>query len=64
MTEGKTQVQKLLDIFVYAPAGLAQSAVEELDRLAEKGRHRVEGQLHTARLVGQFAVQMARREAE
>lgn len=57
-------MQKLLDLLVYAPAGLAQSAAEEFERLAEKGRHRVEGQLHTARLVGQFAVQMARREAE
>lgn len=63
MSEGKTQVERLLDVLVYAPAGLVQSAAEEFDRLAEKGRHRVEGQLHTARLVGQFAVQMARREA-
>ncbi len=64
MSEGKSQLQKLLDLLVYAPAGLAQSAAEEFERLSEKGRHRVEGQLHTARLVGQFAVQMARREAE
>lgn len=57
-------MQKLLDLLVYAPAGLVQSVNEEFERLAEKGRHRVEGQLHTARLVGQFAVQMVRREAE
>jgi len=53
-----------MDLLVYAPAGLAQSAAEEFEKLAEKGRHRVEGQLHTARLVGQFAVQTARRQAE
>lgn len=64
MSKGKSQLQRLLDLFVYAPAGLAQSAVEEFEALADKGRHRVEGQVHTARLVGQFAVQMARRQAQ
>jgi hypothetical protein len=64
MSSGKSQIQRLLDVLVYAPAGLAQSAVEEFESLAEKGRHRVEGQVHTARLVGQFAVQTARHQAE
>ncbi len=64
MSEEKSQVQKLLDLFVFAPAGLAQSAAEEVEKLAEKGRHRVEGQVHTARLVGQFAIQTARSEAK
>lgn len=64
MTEEKSQLQRLLDIFVFAPAGLAESAAEEVEKLAEKGRHRVEGQIHTARLVGQFAIQTARSEAK
>lgn len=64
MTEGKTQGRRLVDLFFYAPAGLVQSAAEEFEKLAEKGRHRVEGQLHAARLVGQFAVQTARRQAD
>ncbi|MGH9030007.1 MAG: hypothetical protein ACRDV4_10405, partial [Acidimicrobiales bacterium] len=64
MTDENPQVRRLLDLFVYAPAGFVQSAAEEFDKMAEKGRHRVEGQIHTARLVGQFAVQTARGQAE
>ena len=64
MTEGKFQGRWIMDVLFYAPAGLAQSAAEEFERLAQKGRHRAEGQLHTARLVGQFAVQTARRQAD
>ena len=60
----KTPVDRLLDLLVYAPAGLAMTAAEEFPRLVEKGRHRVEGQVHAARLVGQFAVQMGRRQLE
>ncbi len=58
----KPPVDRLLDLFVFGPAGLAITAVEEFPRLAAKGRHRVEGQVHTARLVGQFAFQMGRRQ--
>ncbi|HLI74956.1 MAG TPA: hypothetical protein VKU86_13840 [Acidimicrobiales bacterium] len=58
----KPPVDRLLDLFVFGPAGLAITAVEEFPRLAAKGRHRVEGQVHTARLVGQFVVQMGRRQ--
>jgi hypothetical protein len=63
MSESNSQVERLLDLFVYAPLGLLESASDEFDNLAQKGRHRVEGQVHTARLVGQFAVQTARSEA-
>lgn len=62
MTEERTPAERLLDLFVYAPAGLALTVADELPHLAEKGRRRVEGQLTTARLVGQFAVQLGRRE--
>ena len=64
MTEQKGPKDRLLDLFVFGPAGLALTAAEEFPKLVEKGRHRVEGQLHAARLVGQFAVQMGRRQIE
>lgn len=60
----KSRADRILDVFVFGPAGLALTAAEEFPKLAEKGRHRVEGQVHTARLVGQFAVQMGRRQIE
>jgi len=64
VSDHKTPGDRLLDLLVFGPAGLAITAVEEFPRLVEKGRHRVEGQVHTARLVGQFAVQMGRRQIE
>lgn len=64
MSEHRNPVDKLLDLVVYGPAGLALTAAEEFPKLVEKGRHRVDGQLHTARLVGQFAWQMGRRQLE
>ena len=64
MTDSKSPGDRLLELMVFGPAGLAVTIVEEFPRLVEKGRHRVEGQVHTARLVGQFAVQMGRRQLE
>jgi hypothetical protein len=55
---------RLLDLLVFAPAGLALTLVEELPELAEKGRNRLEGQAATARVVGQFAVQMGCQEIQ
>ena len=46
----------LLDYAVFAPIGLVIEAVEELPRLSEKGRERVEKQLTLARLLGRLAV--------
>ncbi len=64
MTEHATPRQLLLDALVYVPAGLVLTVADELPRLAERGRHRLEGQVTTARVVGQFAVQFARRQVE
>jgi len=64
VTDSKSPGDRLLELMVFGPAGLAVTLVEEFPRLVEKGRHRVEGQVHTARLVGQFAVQMGRRQLE
>jgi len=64
VSEPKSPRDRLLDLLVFGPAGLALTAAEEFPKLVEKGRHRVEGQVHTARLVGQFAVQMGRQQLE
>jgi hypothetical protein len=53
---------RVLDLLVFAPAGIALTVVEQLPELAEKGRNRIEGQAATARVVGQFVVQMGCRE--
>ena len=64
MTDTSPRGDRLLEVVVFAPAGLAVTVVEEFPKLVEKGRHRLEGQVHTARLVGQFAVQMGRRQLD
>lgn len=58
----ETPVDRLLDLFVFAPVGLALTVVEELPAFAAKGRNRIEGQAATARMLGQFAVQFGSRE--
>ena len=60
--EKSTPADRFLELFVFAPAGLALTIVEELPNLVEKGRNRIEGRAATARVVGQFAVQMGCRE--
>jgi hypothetical protein len=64
VTDGKSPGDRLLELVVFGPAGLAVTVVEEFPKFVEKGRHRVEGQVHTARLVGQVAFQMGRRQIE
>jgi hypothetical protein len=61
-SERSTPADRFLDLFVFAPAGLALILVEELPSLVEKGRNRIEGQAATARVIGQFAVQIGCRE--
>ncbi len=63
-TEDKSPRDRLLELMVFGPTGLAVTIVEEFPKLVEKGRHRIEGQVHTARLVGQVAFQMGRRQIE
>lgn len=64
MTEVPKPLDAALDLFVYAPVGLAITAAEELPKLAAKGRGRVNTQLMMARVVGQFAVARGRQELE
>lgn len=60
MTDEKSPGDRILDAVLFVPAGLALTVLEEFPRLAEKGRSRVESQVTTARVVGQFALQMGR----
>ncbi|HEX4217035.1 MAG TPA: hypothetical protein VHZ02_01590 [Acidimicrobiales bacterium] len=55
-----TVSQRLLDVFVFAPAGLMVTAIEEFPRLVERGRERVTGRVTSARAVGSFAVTAGR----
>ena len=61
MTEHKGPFDQALDLFVYAPLGLALSAREELPKLAERGKQELDGQLTMARMVGEFVVKEAER---
>jgi hypothetical protein len=56
VTRSPSPLEKALEVFVYTPVGIAVTAAEELPKLADKGRRRVEGQVGTARFLGQFAV--------
>ncbi|HEY2564742.1 MAG TPA: hypothetical protein VGI44_13585 [Acidimicrobiales bacterium] len=55
-----TVSQRLIDVFVFAPAGLMVTAIEEFPRLVERGRERVTGQVTSARSVGSFVVAAGR----
>lgn len=55
---------EVADYLLYAPLGLILSIGEDLPKLVEKGRSRVESRVNVARAVGQFAVAMGRKKAE
>jgi hypothetical protein len=64
MSEPKSPVEQAVELFVYAPVGLALAAAEELPKLVEKGRQRVTGQITLARMMGQFAVAEGQKRGE
>lgn len=64
MTEEKNPMEQALDLFVYAPLGLALSFRDELPKLIERGRTQVNGQVQMAKMMGQFATQAGQKEAE
>jgi hypothetical protein len=49
-------VRRTLDVCVFAPVGMAVTAVEDLPGLVTKGRRHVELHLANARVVGKFVV--------
>jgi hypothetical protein len=54
--------RRALDLFVFAPAGIVLTAIEEFPELATKGRSKIELQVNNARVMGQFVVTMGRAE--
>lgn len=55
--DGDNLVEQALDLFVYAPLGLALEARDLLPKLADRGR----GQVALARLAGRLAAQQRQR---
>jgi hypothetical protein len=54
--------ERLLDVLVFAPAGIVVSVVEEFPVLAERGRQRLGVRVSSARAIGQFAVRAGQGE--
>ena len=48
--------ERILDLLVFIPTGIAVSVAEELPKLAARGRERLGVRVSSARAVGQFAV--------
>ncbi len=64
MADERPLVEQILDVAVFAPVGAVTLASEQLPALVAKGRFVVEGRVNVARMVGRFAVAMARRRVE
>jgi len=64
VTEEKSPLDQALDLFVYAPLGLAVTARTQLPDMVAKGRAQIEGQVTVARFIGEFAVKQGKTEIE
>jgi hypothetical protein len=60
--DSKSPAEKVLDVTVYAPLGLALAVSESFPDLVRKGRSRLGPQIGLARTVGQFAVHQGFRQ--
>lgn len=60
----KRPLDRLLDACLFVPAGFIANSRELVPDLAEKGREQVDLQVRIARMLGQFAVQMGRKELD
>ncbi len=58
----KSPFEQAVDLFVFAPVGLAMTARENLPALVEKGRQTVTSRVVQARTMGRFAAGEAERE--
>jgi hypothetical protein len=58
----KSPAERVLDLAVYGPLGLALSIAEAMPAMARKGRSRLAPQVGLARTVGQLAVQQGYRQ--
>lgn len=63
MNDSKSPLDRVVDLFVYAPVGLALSARDLVPGLVERGRRQVDPQVGVARMVGQMAVSQGRSQA-
>jgi hypothetical protein len=61
--EKKTPLDSAVELFVYAPLGLALTARDSLPDLIAKGRQQLTSQVMLARMMGQFAVAEGEKEA-
>ena len=59
----KSPVDELLDVIVFAPLGLALVARDQLPALIERGRKQWAEQSTLARMMGQYAIKEARKDA-
>lgn len=64
MTGQRPLIEKVLDIVVYAPVGLALQLHSDLDTVVTSGRTRVSERVQVARWIGEMAVIYGRRELE
>lgn len=64
MNDSKSPLDRVVELFVYAPVGLALSARDLVPGLVERGRRQVDPQVGVARMVGQMAVSQGRSQAE
>ncbi|HVB93240.1 MAG TPA: hypothetical protein VND67_02895 [Acidimicrobiales bacterium] len=53
---------RILDVFVYAPAGFILSAMDDFPKLAALGRERLGTQVSNARVIGEFALKAGRQQ--
>lgn len=61
MTSNRSPLGRALDVFVFAPVGVAVTVVEDLPELADKGRQRLVQPLEAFRGLGDLAVAEGRR---
>ena len=54
--------ERILDLLIYIPAGIAVSVADEIPKLAVRGRERLGVRVSSARAVGKFAVRAGRNE--
>ncbi len=53
---------RILDVFVYAPAGFVLSALDDFPKLAALGRERLGTQVSNARVLGEFALKAGQQQ--
>lgn len=59
---GEPLSERVLDLLIFVPAGIVVSVVEELPKLAERGRSKLGVRVSSARSVGHFAFKAGHRE--